>query len=142
MLASDEAELADLIAACRAGKLSDVAAWIEAEGPLQIDPVVRGRCAPSAALDRLSQWTRRGVWAPYERCQQPSPARAVDLSPVTRAQLHEALEKIAWEAFGDVTEQIVKEALDRIEKVAWEVIPQMAEALIQEEIRKLKAEDD
>jgi hypothetical protein len=77
MLASDEAELADLIAACRAGKLSDVAAWIEAEGPLQIDPVVRGRCDPSAALDRLSQWTRRGVWAPYERCQQPSPARAV-----------------------------------------------------------------
>jgi hypothetical protein len=64
-----------------------------------------------------------------------------DLSPVTREHLHDALEKIAWEAFSDVTERIVKEALERIERVAWEVIPQMAEVLIEEEIRKLKGED-
>jgi hypothetical protein len=71
-----------------------------------------------------------------------SPASAPDLSPLRREQLHDALEKIAWEAFSNVTEQIVKEALERIEKVAWEVIPQMTEALILEEIQKLKEEDD
>jgi hypothetical protein len=63
-----------------------------------------------------------------------------DLSPAARQQLHDALEKVAWEAFGDVTERIVRDALARIEEVAWEVIPQMAESLIREEIRKLKDE--
>ena len=67
---------------------------------------------------------------------------APELSPLARGQLHDALEKIAWEAFSDATEQIVKQALERIEKVAWEVIPQMAEALIREEIRRLKGEDE
>jgi hypothetical protein len=70
----------------------------------------------------------------------PSATSTPDLSPLAREQLHDALEKIAWEAFSNVTERIVKEALERIERVAWEVVPQMAEALIQEEIRKLKGE--
>ncbi len=64
-----------------------------------------------------------------------------ELSPLAREQLHEALEKIAWEAFSDVSERIVRDALERIEQVAWEVIPQMAEALIREEIRRLKGEE-
>ena len=59
-----------------------------------------------------------------------------------REDLHDALEKVAWEAFGDVTERIVKDAVARIEQVAWEVIPQMAESLIREEIRRLKGEDE
>jgi hypothetical protein len=79
---------------------------------------------------------------PAEEAPEPSATSAPDLSPLAREQLHEALERIAWDAFSDVTEQIVKEALERIERVAWEVIPQMAEALIQEEIRKLKGEED
>ena len=87
--------------------------------------------APEAAPDLLV--------TPAENA--PSATSTPDLSPLAREQLHDALEKIAWEAFGDVTERIVKEALERIERVAWEVIPQMAEALIQEEIRKLKGED-
>jgi len=70
------------------------------------------------------------------------PEAAPELSPLARGQLHDALEKIAWEAFSDATEQIVKQALERIERVAWEVIPQMAEALIREEIRRLKGEDE
>jgi len=82
------------------------------------------------------------VATPAEDAPAPSATSAPDLSPMAREQLHEALERIAWDAFSDVTEQIVKEALERIERVAWEVIPQMAEALIQEEIRKLKGEDD
>jgi CheY-like chemotaxis protein len=62
------------------------------------------------------------------------------LTPEFQQQMHETLEKMAWEAFSDVSEKLVKDALQRIEAVAWEVIPQMAESLIKEEISKLKGE--
>ncbi len=80
--------------------------------------------------------------APFEASPAPievtgDPA-SPDLSPMMREQLHDAIEKIAWEAFGDVAERIVQDALARVEEVAWEVIPKMAETLIQEEIRKMK----
>ncbi|HVH05395.1 MAG TPA: hypothetical protein VNE71_05270, partial [Myxococcota bacterium] len=57
-----------------------------------------------------------------------------------RREIHDALEKVAWEAFGPVAENLVREAVERIERIAWEVIPQLAESLIKEEIRKLKGE--
>jgi CheY-like chemotaxis protein len=57
-----------------------------------------------------------------------------------RREIHDALEKVAWEAFGPVAENLVREAVERIERIAWEVIPQLAEALIKEEIRKLKGD--
>ena len=60
------------------------------------------------------------------------------LSPALEAQLTENLEKMAWDAFGDLAERIVKDAVERIERVAWEVIPKMAETLVREEIRKMK----
>lgn len=63
------------------------------------------------------------------------------LSPMLERQVRDAVEKMAWDAFGDLAEQIVKDAVERIERVAWEVIPQMTETLIREEIRKLKGED-
>jgi CheY-like chemotaxis protein len=63
-----------------------------------------------------------------------------ELEPRLREQLHDTLEKIAWEAMGDVAEQIVRQAVERVERVAWEVIPQMAETMIREEIRKLKGD--
>jgi len=55
-----------------------------------------------------------------------------------RQELHQHLEKVAWEAFGDLSDRIVRETLSRIEAIAWEVIPQMAETLIREEIRRLQ----
>ena len=58
-----------------------------------------------------------------------------------REQVHATIEKIAWEALGDVSERIVREAVARIEQVAWEVIPRLTETLIREEIRKLKGEE-
>ena len=64
-----------------------------------------------------------------------------DQSPLIRQEVRDAIEKIAWEAFGQVTETLVKEALERVERIAWEVVPQMTEALIREEIRKLKGGD-
>ena len=63
-----------------------------------------------------------------------------EITPVLREQLHETLEKIAWESFGQVTETIVEHAVERLEKAAWEVVPKLAETLILEEIRKLKGE--
>lgn len=64
-----------------------------------------------------------------------------EIEPRLREQIHDTLEKVAWESFGDVTEQIVRQALERVERIAWEVIPQMAETLIREEIRKMKGEE-
>jgi len=63
------------------------------------------------------------------------------VGPRIRSQLHETLEKVAWESLSDVTDQIVRHAVERIEAIAWEVIPQMAETLIREEIRRMKGED-
>ena len=63
----------------------------------------------------------------------PSAAPAID-----RAELRDTIEKIAWDAFGPITEKVVREAIARIEQVVWEVVPKLAETLIQEEIRRLK----
>ena len=60
------------------------------------------------------------------------------IAPALRVELHETLEKIAWESFGQMTDRIVQEVIQRVESVAWDVVPKLAEALIQEEIRKLK----
>jgi len=71
----------------------------------------------------------------------PLPGIGGALSPELRGQVHETLEKVAWEAFGDLSERIVREAVQRIEQVAWDVIPRLAETLIREEIRRLKGEE-
>jgi CheY-like chemotaxis protein len=60
------------------------------------------------------------------------------IAPALRAQLHETLEKIAWEAFGRAAETIIEQAVERLEKAAWEVVPRLAETLILEEIRRIK----
>ena len=64
------------------------------------------------------------------------------ISPELRETMHDTLEKIAWEAFGDVTETIVREVVDRVEKVAWEVVPQLTETLIKAEIQRLKGDSE
>ena len=91
---------------------------------------------------------------PPARAEVPQPPASADdgdaqaaavleqITPRLREQLHDTLEKIAWESFGDVTEQIVRTALERVEQIAWEVIPQMAETMIREEIRRMKGESE
>jgi len=59
-----------------------------------------------------------------------------------RDRVHDAVEKIAWEAFADLSETLVRQLVERVEAIAWEVIPQMTEALIKEEIRRLKGDPD
>lgn len=72
----------------------------------------------------------------------PPPASEIlkKIEPQLRQQLHDTLEKIAWESFGDLTEAIVKQSVQRVEEIAWEVIPELAETLIRDEIRRLKGE--
>ena len=73
--------------------------------------------------------------------ETPSDVPAEAISAAIRERLHETLEKVAWEAFSELSEQVVRQVLERVETIAWEVIPQMTETLIREEIRRLKAED-
>jgi CheY-like chemotaxis protein len=78
---------------------------------------------------------------PMASAASAAPASTAHLE-VLRGELREHLEKVAWEAFGDLSERIVRETVARVEAIAWEVIPQMAETLIREEIRKLQSEDE
>jgi CheY-like chemotaxis protein len=64
-----------------------------------------------------------------------------DITPRLRQELHDTLEKIAWESFGPLAEQLVRQMVERMERIAWEVIPQLAETLIREEIRRMKGEE-
>ena len=66
----------------------------------------------------------------------------VDITPLLRERLHDTLEKVAWEAFSELSEQVVRQVLERVETIAWEVIPQMTETMIREEIQRMKGEDD
>ena len=63
-------------------------------------------------------------------------------TPVDAEQLRESLERVAWEAFGPLSEQLVREVVKKVEEIAWEVVPQLTEQLIREEIARLKGESD
>ena len=72
----------------------------------------------------------------------PEATVLAEIAPRLREQLHDTLEKIAWESFSDVTEKIVRQALEKVEAIAWEVIPHLAETLVNEEIRRMKGESE
>jgi hypothetical protein len=82
-----------------------------------------------------------------EPAEIPSPAPAPPSSartaipPIDPEAVKEELEKVAWEAFGNMSEQIVREVVRRVEQIAWEIVPQLTERLIRQEIEHLKAED-
>jgi CheY-like chemotaxis protein len=69
-----------------------------------------------------------------------APATPGGAALVDSALLAQTLEKVAWEAFGSLSEQVVNEVRKRVEAVVWEVVPQLCERLIREEIARLKAE--
>lgn len=60
---------------------------------------------------------------------------------IDRESVSSAVEKVAWEAFGNLSEQLVREVVKKVEAIAWEVVPQLAERMIQDEIEKLKKRD-
>jgi CheY-like chemotaxis protein len=139
--------------------IEDVEAAEADDGVFQsvADPIFEDELSEAAALDLPppgSGW-REGAPAPKAApwhagaAAEPSaevptgvaPTAGAEISSALQEQMHEALEKIAWEAFGDLSERIVREAVERIEQVAWDVMPRLAETLIREEIRKLKGEE-
>ncbi|MFQ5697305.1 MAG: response regulator [Myxococcota bacterium] len=67
--------------------------------------------------------------------------RGLGLSPPDAEALRQVLEKMAWEAFGPLTERLVSDVVRKVEEVAWEVIPELADRLIRAEIERLKSED-
>jgi CheY-like chemotaxis protein len=80
-------------------------------------------------------------WVASAPAGEPAAEAALSaIAPALREQLHDTLEKIAWESFSDVTEKIVRQAVEKLEAIAWEVIPQLAETLVREEIRRMKGE--
>lgn len=94
------------------------------------------------------------AWSEIEESAEPDARPTAPLPVVTRpadlarvaapmidsALMSQTLEKVAWEAFGSLSEQVVNEVRKRVEAVVWEVVPQMCERLIREEIERLKAE--
>ncbi len=135
---SDEAEpaLADAPAARTTVVLGepDAPAWPAAEAVDDDGDDLFGRAEPVVEAAPL----RAAEVAPAPK------ARALDTADAlpNRDELRNLLEKMAWEAFGDVTDRIVRETVQKVEQIAWEVIPKMAETLIREEIRKLKESDE
>ncbi len=94
-------------------------AWSDVHEPVEPDP------RPTAPLNTASRPTDSG------RTTAPI---------IDSTLLSQTLEKVAWEAFGSLSEQVVNEVRKRVEAVVWEVVPQMCERLIREEIARLKAE--
>jgi CheY-like chemotaxis protein len=103
--------------------------------PMRPLPPSRPRVAPAAAeADTLPPPARRAPPA-------PAPATRASASAIVDSTLlAQSVEKVAWEAFGTLSEQVVGEVLKRVEAVVWEVVPQLCERLIREEIARLKAE--
>jgi CheY-like chemotaxis protein len=123
---------------------------IDLDDTLEPEEVERLRQAPAPPLREPAP---APISAPPARsaavraAMPPSDAAIADaalerVAPALQAQLHDTLEKMAWEAFGSAAETIIQQAVERIEKVAWEVVPRLAETLILEEIRKLKGGDE
>ncbi len=69
-----------------------------------------------------------------------SPSATQQMPALDQDALSSAIEKVAWEAFGNLSEQLVREVVKKVEAIAWEVVPQLAERMLQEEIEKLKRE--
>jgi CheY-like chemotaxis protein len=96
-----------------------------------------GPAAPSAAA-----MPERDRAAPVAERPAAGASASDAITAAMRERLNETLEKVAWEAFSELSEQVVRQVLDRVETIAWEVIPQMTESMIREEIRRMKGEDE
>ena len=120
---------------------------------LDVEPdLVDAEALPADAMPEppaeLDDWS--AIRAPAERDLRPTaplPSRPqtavqphVSAPMIDSALLAQTLEKVAWEAFGSISEQVVNEVKKRVEAVVWEVVPQMCERVIREEIARLKAE--
>ena len=74
-----------------------------------------------------------------------NPASSTSTAPEMTAEMsdriNDTLEKVAWEAFSDLSDDIVRQLMKRVEQIVWEVVPQLAETLIRDEIRRLQGDE-
>jgi CheY-like chemotaxis protein len=114
------------------------------EEPVEIDPDPVAIVVEDASPVQFAEEVEAEPAAVEESRPAMTPVSAEtmlqNIEPELRQQLHDTLEKIAWESFGELTEAIVRQSVERVEAIAWEVLPQMAETLIREEIRRLKGD--
>jgi hypothetical protein len=107
---------------------------LAAADPVDIDPVAEAEPMAEPAMGE--------ALPPQPMLEDPdseaTPLPTTEL-PMDPAELHATIERVAWEAFGTISEQIVSQVVKKVEEVAWEVIPQLAEKIIQDEIAKLKS---
>jgi hypothetical protein len=96
---------------------------------------------PMIAADEELPWLEPVPVGAPDASEETAPDLA-KAAPVDAEQLRESLERVAWEAFGPLSEQLVREVVKKVEEIAWEVVPQLTEQLIREEIARLKGEDD
>jgi CheY-like chemotaxis protein len=117
------------------------------EPPLVEEPMAWAEPAPpdgDEAAATGEPWPEPGepeaVLEPaMEEAEAPALAGERPPASLDAELVHEVLEKLAWEAFGPLSEQIVREVLQKVEAIAWEVVPQLAERLIEAEIKRMKA---
>ncbi|MFI5315650.1 MAG: response regulator [Myxococcota bacterium] len=109
--------------------------------PDEPETPVPTRAMPPASPRVSSAAAQADTLPPPARRAQHAPApRGAASAIVDSTLLAQSVEKVAWEAFGTLSEQVVSEVLKRVEAVVWEVVPQLCERLIREEIARLKAE--
>ena len=125
----------------------------EAADDLELEPdLLDAEPIPEGALSELP--SELDTWSAIHESSEPDPRPTAPLTARVRSEerprvaapvidsalLSQTLEKVAWEAFGSLSEQVVNEVRKRIEAVVWEVVPQLCERLIREEIARLKAD--
>jgi DNA-binding response OmpR family regulator len=123
---------------------------LEAE-PLEAEPETSRMAARGQGADAAPPWAEPleedtpapRSSGPARKAPAPAPAAAPRAASAAEARpdagaLREALEKMAWDAFGPLSEQIVREVVRKVEEIAWEVIPSMAERVIREEIARIQ----
>ncbi|MCP4007025.1 MAG: hypothetical protein GY725_22830 [bacterium] len=127
-------------------------------GPLMIEPelefdteqdIAAGQRSPEGSFEAAAARLEADTALPStEDLFAPEPAPEGNLNPLPQgihldpADVRNAIEKVAWEAFGAVQEQLMREVTARTEAAIWEIVPQLAERLVREEIARLKADVD
>jgi CheY-like chemotaxis protein len=111
---------------------------VDAE-PMSVEPPPELELEPPRAQPAWREPDPRPTAPVVSRMPVPEAIRAA-APMIDPAVLSQTLEKVAWEAFGSLSEQVVSEVRKRVEAVVWEVVPQLCERLIREEIARLKSE--
>lgn len=84
----------------------------------------------------------RSAPAPGQEISALTGLPAEQSEAIVREAVKNAVEKVTWEAFSDLSETVSRAVQASVEKIAWEVIPQIAETIIKDEIRRLKEGDE